>query len=138
MTDKLDSGSKQDLITYRLSRAKDTLMEADYNADGGYLNAAVNRLYYACYYAASALMLKNNLEIATHAGIKRMLGLKFIMPGILEPEYGNIYQILFQNRQASDYEDFMYCTEDHYNDLRPMAEKFILRMENIINNHERV
>lgn len=132
MTDKLDSQSRQDLILYRLSHAKETLKEADYNADGGYFNAATNKLYFACYYAASALMLAKNLETSTHVGTKRMLSLKFIMPGFLEPEYGATYQMLFYNWQASDYEDFMYCTKDHYNNLRPMAEKFILRMQSLI------
>ena len=57
MISTLDNGSASDLIKYRLQRAYETLEEADYNARGSYFNAAVNRLYYSCYYAASALML---------------------------------------------------------------------------------
>lgn len=55
MKEKLDSESRAAIVNYRLERAYETLKEADYNTAGGYYNAAVNRLYYACYYAASAL-----------------------------------------------------------------------------------
>lgn len=62
MKDDFDPGSIEDLIEYRLQRASETLEEADYTAKGGYFNAAVNRLYYSCYYATSALMLANAIS----------------------------------------------------------------------------
>lgn len=125
MKQELNSGSTLDLIAYRLQRAKETLVEADYNAKGEYYNAAVNRLYYACYYAASALMLTNNLDSSSHKGIKTMLGLHFIKSGIIDVKYGRIYQQLFENRQSSDYEDFVYCDAELFNTLRPEADEFV-------------
>lgn len=125
MTENFDNGSTSDLICYRLRRANETLEEADYNAKGGYYNAAVNRLYYSCYYAAAALMLANNIEASTHRGIKTMLGLEFVKKGKLDPIYGRIYQQLFENRQSGDYEDFVYCDQELFNELRPQAEDFI-------------
>lgn len=125
MTTTLDDITRNELVRYRLSRAADTFKEAEYNADGGFFNAAVNRLYYACYYAASALMLMNGLEASTHAGIKTMLGLKFVRTGRLDAKYGRIYQQLFENRQSGDYEDFVYCDRDLYDSLAPQASDFI-------------
>lgn len=125
MTDQLDTGSISDLIIYRLQRANETLEEADYNAKGGYFNTAINRLYYACYYAASALMLANELSATTHKGIKTLLSLNFVKTGIIDPKYGRIYQQLFENRQSGDYEDFVYCDQNMFNELRPEAEDFI-------------
>lgn len=58
MREKLNSETRAAIVSYRLERAHETLQEADYNANGGYYNTAINRLYYACYYAASALLLK--------------------------------------------------------------------------------
>lgn len=84
MNEQYTIGDLGDLINYRLQRAQETLDEADYNA-------AVNRLYYACYYAASALMVANHLEASSHKGIKSMLGLKFIKTGRLDYKYGRIY-----------------------------------------------
>jgi uncharacterized protein (UPF0332 family) len=46
MTDKIDENSRQSLIEYRLTRAKETLNEADIMIANERYNAAVNRLYY--------------------------------------------------------------------------------------------
>lgn len=132
MTAKLNEDTKSTLIEYRLERAKETLKEAQYNADGKYYNAAVNRLYYACYYAASALMLEYNLEASTHNGIKSMIGLNFVRTGILESKYGRIYQQLFENRQSGDYEDFVYCDLEMFNSLYPQAVEFVDRINQLI------
>lgn len=129
MTDKLDPQSRTDLIAYKIEKSRQTLREADLLAASGFYNAAVNRLYYAVYYAASALMVSNLLETATHKGIKTMLGLKFIHTGKLEREYGQIYQRLYDSRQAGDYEDFVYYDKDAYEELYPLAVKFIDKIE---------
>ena len=134
MKEILDDNSRHELIIYRLQRAAETLKEARYNADGEYYNAAVNRLYYACYYAASALMLDAGLETATHNGIRTMLGLKFVKPGILEARYGRIYQQLFENRQAGDYEDFTYCDSELFEELEPQAVDFVTRLTEMLSS----
>lgn len=125
MTDILDAEARKDLIKYKIEKGINTLKEADLLAGSEYFNAAINRLYYAVYYVAAALMISNKLETFTHKGIKTMLGLRFIQTGKLDREYGGIYQRLFDSRQAGDYEDFVYYTEEDYQRLRPLAKKFI-------------
>lgn len=132
MTDILDTQSRKDLISYKLEKSELTLKESEVLATSEFFNAAVNRLYYAVYYAASALMLGSALETVTHKGIKTMLGLKFIQPGILEREYGQIYQRLFDSLQAGDYEDFVYYEKGTYEELRPLAEKFIAKIKEML------
>jgi uncharacterized protein (UPF0332 family) len=58
---ELSQESRVALSAYRLQRAKETLLEADALIAGDFYNAAVNRLYYACYYAVIALLVKNNI-----------------------------------------------------------------------------
>lgn len=50
---------RKELVEYRFSKAKKTLEEVDLHIENELWNTAVNRLYYACYYAVSALLLKN-------------------------------------------------------------------------------
>lgn len=88
MNERFDTESRKALIDYRLQRAVETLKEADYNAAGNYFNTAVNRLYYAAFYAASALMLAHEVECSTHSGIKSMLSLKFVRTGLLDRKHG--------------------------------------------------
>lgn len=109
MKSELTLNDRKNLIEYRLSRATETLVEAQYSADGGYFNTAVNRLYYAAYYATSALMLANGISATSHAGTKTMLSLYFIRTGLLDVEHGKSFMTLFENRQSGDYEDFVYC-----------------------------
>lgn len=131
MTDILDPKSREDLIEYKLEKSQQALQEADVLEKSGFFNAAVNRLYYAAYYAASALLLGASLETVTHKGIKVMLGLKFIQTGKLDKSYGQTYQRLFDSRQAGDYEDFVYHDENTYGELKPLAESFVAKIEEI-------
>ena len=67
MSETLDEQSRTDLVRYRIELASETLMEARLLANEGYYNAAFNRLYYACFYATLALLVKNGLSTSSHA-----------------------------------------------------------------------
>ena len=134
MTGKLDSEARNNLVKYRMQRAFETLAEAEYSSKGDYYNTAINRLYYACFYAANALLISREIVCETHKGVRTMLSLHFIKNGILSEEHGKTFGNLFQNRQAGDYEDFVYCDEELYNSLRPRAEEFIKAIKNLIEN----
>jgi uncharacterized protein (UPF0332 family) len=56
----LNEEEKTAIINYRIERAKETLKDAKDIAQLGKWYAAANRLYYACYYAVNALLMKNN------------------------------------------------------------------------------
>ena len=64
MSETLDEQSRTDLVKYRMERANETLQEARLLAKEGYYNATFNRLYYACFYAALALLAKNGIPTA--------------------------------------------------------------------------
>ena len=78
MKEKMDENSKNALIAYRIQRAYETLKEAEVMKRENFYNAAINRLYYACYYATVALLLKYDIQTQTHNGVKTMLGLHFV------------------------------------------------------------
>ena len=82
MKETLDEQSRKALVSYRLERADETMKEAEILAREQHYNAAANRLYYACYYAASALLVSNTISASTHAGVKTMLGMHFVSKGI--------------------------------------------------------
>jgi len=60
---------KEDIIAYRLKRARETFEDAEILADHAKWNSSVNRLYYACYYAVIALLLKYGFKTSTHSGV---------------------------------------------------------------------
>lgn len=133
MKETLDEQSRRDLVKYRLDRAYETLKEADLLADNGFYNAAVNRLYYACYYATVALLLKHGIMASTHAGVKSMLGLHFVTTGILSKEHGRTFSRLFEIRHSSDYDDFVYCDAEMVREYKEKAKVYIDAVSELLN-----
>ena len=125
MKEKMDENSKIALITYRIQRAYETLKEAEVMKREKFYNAAINRLYYACYYATVALLLKYDIQTQTHNGVKTMLGLHFITTGILPLKIGKTFSTLFEKRHSGDYDDFAYCDEDLVNELYLQTQTYI-------------
>jgi len=99
------SGTKEDLINYRITRAKDTLEDAQILADREKWNSAINRLYYAAYYAVIALLLSADLKPTTHNGAKSNFSEHFVKTGKIDKEFGKIFSQLFTWRQKGDYDD---------------------------------
>lgn len=122
------------LSQYRFERAHQTIEEAEYMRKGGYYNAAVNRLYYACFYAASGLLMANDIAAATHSGVKTLLSKHFVKTGLLSYEHGATFSTLFGKRHSGDYEDFVYCDAETVDFLLPKAVGFINAVEALAAN----
>ncbi|MBR0202721.1 MAG: HEPN domain-containing protein [Bacteroidaceae bacterium] len=120
------------LARYRQDRAHETLAEIPYLREKGFYNTAVNRLYYACYYAAVALLTKHHIPTATHAGVKTMLGLHFVSKGLITKESGRAFVNLFDSRQRGDYDEFVYATQEEVDELIPKAQRFIEEIDALL------
>ncbi len=131
--EQLSDEHRTAVVKYRLERAIKTLEEAKYMRKGNFFNAAVNRLYYACYYAVTALLLARNIEANTHSGVKTMLSFHFVRTGLLSLEDGATFSNLFDKRHSSDYDDFTYCDAALVDYLIPRSEDFISSIEKLIN-----
>lgn len=62
-------------------------------------------MYYSCFYAVIALLLKNKIETQTHDGARIQFSLHFIKTGIIDKKYGKLFSKLFDYRQKGDYGD---------------------------------
>lgn len=70
-------------------------------------NACANRLYYAAFYAVSALLVRNGYSATKHSGIKALFNRHFVKTGKVSKEKGRLYNRLFDLRQEGDYLDFV-------------------------------
>lgn len=122
----------KEYIEYRIAKSQEAFEDANYLISQQRWNAAVNRLYYACFYITTALLLKSEIDSKTHAGIKTQLNLKFIKTGILSPEYGRTYTDLFDSRQRGDYGDMFDFDKDSVETLKHSAENFIQTIMSLI------
>jgi uncharacterized protein (UPF0332 family) len=105
-------GTKEDLVRYRLSRAKDTFEDAQILAERNKWNSTINRLYYSAYYAVMALLLDSDLKPTTHNGAKSCFSEYFILKNIIPKELGKMYFQLFTWRQKGDYDDMFDFDKD--------------------------
>lgn len=121
------------LISYRLERARESLEEADLLLQQGHSNTFVNRLYYACFYAVSALLLTKGLSSAKHSGMRSLFHQNFVKPGLVDTELGQLYDRLFDNRQKGDYADLIHFDPKEVGGWYSEAEEFVTRIENIVN-----
>ena len=105
------TGTKKDLIRYRIERAKETFDDARILSENEKWNSSINRLYYATYYAVTALLLNSDLKPTTHNGAKSNFSEYFIKTEKIDAKYGKMYSQLFTWRQKGDYDDFFDFNE---------------------------
>jgi uncharacterized protein (UPF0332 family) len=120
------------LVSYRIQKAFDTLEEAEGISTLGFWNAVANRLYYACYYATSALLIKNSFHAQTHRGVITLLGMHFIKTGKLPENLGKLYSRLFELRQTGDYDDLFDLNEADVNPLLKPAKDYIRAISDML------
>lgn len=101
----------KDLVLYRITRANETLEDARILANSGRWNACVNRLYYACFYAVSALLVRHGLSSSKHTGVRSLFNQHYVKTGKITKDLARTYNDLFERRQEGDYIDFVRFQE---------------------------
>lgn len=129
----LTDEQRVDIVRYRLENAKNTLAEVKSHRENGFYNTAVNRMYYACYYAARAILVAYHIEAKTHDGVRQQLGLNFVVTGKIPQEQGRFYSRLFSKRTTGDYDDFINHTVGTVDELFPQAQSFVDTIAGLLN-----
>jgi len=84
-------------------KAEESLASAERELWAGSLTFAVNRLYYAAFYAASAVLLYQGHSFTKHTGVRAAFQSHLVRPGLVEAKWGKLYDRLFEDRQEGDY-----------------------------------
>lgn len=122
---ELNQQQRTDIVRYRMENARNTLSEVEFQINNGFYNTAVNRMYYACYYAVCALLIANKIQTKSHDGARQMFSLHFVKTGIVSKEYGRFYSNLFEERTTGDYEDLFDHDLASCEELYPMVKEFV-------------
>lgn len=91
-------------------------------------------MYYACFYAASALLIANEIQVKSHEGVRQQLGLHFVLTGKISKELGQFYSLLYSKRTAGDYEDFLTHDKETADLLYPRSMEFVSQLSTLIEN----
>ncbi|RZD17478.1 MAG: HEPN domain-containing protein [Candidatus Acididesulfobacter diazotrophicus] len=127
----LGTNEKEALIKYRMDRANETIVEAKQAYESGHLNLAVNRIYYACFYSAEALMLTRDFSTNNHGRLKGEFNKVFVHSGLIDKKYFATLDTAFKDRQNGDYGDFVKFNKEAVKSSLEKAEEFVTLINNI-------
>lgn len=128
----LTMDEKRAVIAYRIEKSRQTMVEARDNAGMKHWSLAANRLYYALFHMASALLIDKGYTSKTHSGILCILGQEFVAKGVLTRDDGRLVSRLQNMRQSGDYDDLFDWEEEDISPLFEPTNKLLEKMYALI------
>jgi len=125
---------RREYAKYRIKSARKTFEAAKVLSENGFWNSAVNRLYYAVFYAVNALLVLNKIQTKSHSATKSQFSLHFVKTGRFDKKHGRLLSELFDWRQKGDYENMFDYNSDLVEPLFEPAVEMIELIEEEINN----
>lgn len=112
-------------ITIYLEHAEDALDAAGILLEHNHVLALANRVYYAIYYCASALLVSEGVYTKKHQAARAKFSELFIKTGKIDVQASKISGNAFAMRQAADYDMSSYLTEAEAQLLLDDARAFL-------------
>lgn len=129
----MNENERKEYVRYRIESARKTFEAAIVLADNGFWNSAVNRLYYAVFYAVNALLVLHEIQTKSHSATKSQFSLHFVKTGKFDKKYGRLLSELYDWRQKGDYDNIFDYDNDSVQPLFKPVEEFINLIEYEIN-----
>lgn len=121
-----------DEIAANLERANQSIQAARQLASGGYYDFAASRAYYAAFYAATAALLSESLELSKHSAVIASIHQRFVKTGKLSKEQGKTLNWLFELRGVGDYGGTAHVSRQQAEQAIQAAEGFYLAIRALL------
>lgn len=102
-----------EVVRYWWSKGEESLASARRELEAGVFSFAMNRIYYAAFYAVSAALLERRSSFKKHTGVRAAFHREFIKTGHLDIAWGKFYDRLFEDRQEGDYVALMVFDREY-------------------------
>lgn len=120
------------MVRYWWAKAEDSLASGRREFHAGSLSFATNRLYYAAFYAVSALLMEHDLSFKKHSGVRAAFHQHFIKAGVFDHKWGSLYDQLFEDRQEGDYVVFISFEPDYVESQLTRCSQFLKQLRPLI------
>lgn len=124
--------ARKEIIAYWIKKATDALESARSELRAGRLDFSVNRAYYACFYAASAVLLKEGKKFVKHSGLRGSVHRDLVKSGLLDPKWGKVFDRVFENRQSADYVAMWDFDLEQVREMLKETDGFVQQMEQLL------
>lgn len=119
------SDKKTDLSNYRMENAVETFHAAKLCLDSKLYKDAINRCYYAAFYAIKAVLALEEIDFKRHKDVVAYFNKTYVATGIFPREIGKKLGRLKQERESSDYDDFYMASLSDATEQLKVAELII-------------
>ena len=119
-------------VRYRLEKAQEVYQAACVLYDAAQWNSVINRLYYACFYSASALLLYRHISAKSHSGVIGQFSEQIVRPGIVSIDEFRVYAKLLNWRSKGDYNDLFDFSREDVDSMMEPTKHFIDKVASLI------
>lgn len=128
----MDEHEKLLLIKIRIEQSQSALSDAEFLLEGKRLSSAVNRVYYAVFYALSAIAIKEGYSTSKHAKLIGWFNKAFVHTGKVESKFGKLIYKVFANREKSDYEFLFSMTREDVVSSLEETKELLEKLKNLL------
>jgi uncharacterized protein (UPF0332 family) len=128
----LSDAQRWHIVEVRLANAEQMLVDASNMLAGGSLRSAANRCYYAVFYAASALAMRDNQTFHKHSGVISYFQSAYVKTGRLSKELGSIFRRAFDQRCDADYDDLVELRQEEVSETLEQARRFVAEVKALL------
>ena len=128
----MKNDTKAEAIRYWWDKAVESLKAARRDLAAQSFSFAINRAYYAVFYAVSALFLEEGRRFQKHSGVRATFNQHLIKTGRLARKHGDLYNRLFRDRQEGDYVEFVRFDERYVRQQIEGCEEFLSEIRPLI------
>jgi len=116
---------KLDEIQANIERAEASIDAARMLIGERHFDFSASRAYYAVSYAATAVLLAQDLEFSKHSGVIAAIHRDFVRPGKLKQQFGKDLNWLFELRNIGDYGETQHVPQEDAEKALKAAEAFL-------------
>jgi len=124
---------RESVIHYWMEKADESLASSRAEQQSQRYHFAVNRAYYACFYAASAILLREGIRFKKHSGVRAAVHKNLVKTGKIDISWGKFYNKVFENRQMSDYLELVKFEPDQVEEIITSATGFVAELKKLLN-----
>ena len=124
--------SEIDLSKYRLERAKEDILTAQFNLEKGMYKASVNRSYYTIFHAIRAVNILDGFDASKHSSVIAHFNQYHVHTGDFARDIYKIIDSAYRIREKCDYSDFFIVSKEEAEKQYDAAIGFLEIIENFI------
>lgn len=126
------------LCVYRINSALETLEVVRVCIESKHYKDAINRSYYASFYAIKAVLAMEGTDFKRHKDVVAYFNKNYVATGHFDKSLGRMLANLQQTRETSDYDDFFIASREEAEIQCESTENIIEAVRKFLNDKYQV